>query len=108
MSACRVVAQQRDRRVEPERLRQGVPGEVDDHANRRQRRGKPDPEREDSHVLEARICEQPLPCHRPPQEGDRDRQRHQPEREEHGLGDAVVQGWAEGVEDAPGDQDHDR
>ena len=102
-----VVAQQRQRRVEAERLGEPVAGDVDDHAGDRQRGAEADAERDDPHVLEARVGEQALPRQRPPEERDRDDQRGQAEADEERAGGRAADAGVERRLHAPGDQ-HDR
>jgi len=66
-------------RVEAERLGQRMAPDVEDHAGHCQRLIKADAKREDPDVLQAGIGKQTLDRHRPPQEGDRDRKRGEPE-----------------------------
>ena len=82
---ARFVPEQRRRRVEAERLRQRVSDDVHDDACERERRAEADAERDDAHVLEARVGEQPLPGHRLPQERHGDREREEAEADEHRL-----------------------
>ena len=78
-------AEQRRRGVEAERFRERVPGDVDRDAGERERGREADPERDHAHVLEARVGEQPLPGERAPEERHRDRERGEPEPDQHRL-----------------------
>ncbi len=71
---ARIVAEQRRRSVEAERLRDRVRGDVQCHAGEGKRRAEPDAERDHTHVLEARVREQPLPRQVQPEERHRDRE----------------------------------
>ncbi len=82
-AGARLVAEERHRGVEAERLRDRVAGDVEHDAGERERRAEADPERDHAHVLEARVGEQALPGQRSPEERDGDGERGEPERDEH-------------------------
>ena len=103
---ARFVPEQRRRRVEAERLRERVPDDVDGDACERERRAEADAERDDAHVLEARVGEQPLPGHRLPQERHGDGEREQAEADEHRLRRRRADHRGERLARAPGDEEH--
>ena len=105
---ARLVADERRRGVEAERLRDRVGGDVDGDPGDRERRREADPERDHAHVLEARIREQALPGERPPQERNRNRQRDEPEPDQHVLRRVRADHGRERVLRAPGNEQHAR
>ena len=101
-------AQERARGVEAERLCERVPGDVDDDAGERERGPEADPERDDAHVLEARVGEQPLPRQRSPQERDGDQQRGEPKADEDAADGAGADRRRERMLRPPGDEQDGR
>ena len=69
-----LVTQEGRRGVEAERLRDGVPCDVHGDAGESERGREPDTQGDHTHVLEARVGEEPLPGERAPEERDRDRE----------------------------------
>ena len=80
-----LVSEQRNGGVEAERLGDRVGDDVDGDTGESERCREADAERDDAHVLEARVGEQPLPGERPPEERDRDGERDETEADEDAL-----------------------
>ena len=78
----RLHAEQRHGRVEAQRLRDGMAGDVHDDPDERERVAEADAERDHAHVLEARVGQEALPGERAPEERHRDRERREPEEDE--------------------------
>ena len=80
-----LVSEERHGSVEAERLGDRVRDDVDGDAGERERCREADAERDDAHVLEARVGEQPLPGERPPEERHRDGEGDETEADEDAL-----------------------
>ena len=103
-----VVAEERRRCIEAERLRERVADDVDRDAGECERAAEADPERDHAHVLEARVGEQALPRLRAPEERHRHGERDEPEADEHAAGGANADRRRECLLRAPGDEQHGR
>ena len=106
LGRTRLVRDERGRGIEARRLRHGMRCDVNGDARQGKRCPEPDAERDHSHVLEARIGEQPFPGERAPKKGNRDGKRQEAEEDQDVLRCPHADHGRERMLGAPRDEQH--